>query len=156
MAFSSEIAQAYLSNYYCMDHTGTVAKRERIVVLGTGWGAHSFLQSIDATKYEVVVVSPRNFFLHTPLLSSSAVGTVEYRSITEVSMPDMAVALSTPIESSHLFLSMTTADPQCEPIRRLSGSHLHGYRSREQGEEMGGERLHCIGGSGPWLSVCCG
>lgn len=33
--------------------------RPRIVVLGTGWGAHAFLSSIDAVKYEVVVVSPR-------------------------------------------------------------------------------------------------
>lgn len=57
--------------------------RERIVVLGTGWGAHAFLQSIDAVKYDVVVVSPRNFMLFTPMLAGSAVGTVEFRSITE-------------------------------------------------------------------------
>lgn len=61
-------------------------KRPRVVVLGTGWGAHAFLSSIDATKYEVVVVSPRNFMLFTPMLAASAVGTVEYRSITEVSL----------------------------------------------------------------------
>lgn len=60
-------------------------KRQRVVVLGTGWGAHAFLSSIDALKYEVVVVSPRNFMLFTPMLAASAVGTVEYRSITEVS-----------------------------------------------------------------------
>lgn len=35
--------------------------RQRIVVLGTGWGAHAFLNSIDAVKHEVVVVSPRTF-----------------------------------------------------------------------------------------------
>lgn len=38
---------------------------------------------IDTGLYEVVIVSPRNFFLFTPMLSGSAVGTVEYRSITE-------------------------------------------------------------------------
>lgn len=57
--------------------------RQRIVVLGTGWGAHAFLQSVDAVKYEVVVVSPRNFMLFTPMLAGSAVGTVEFLSITE-------------------------------------------------------------------------
>ncbi|GAB5034123.1 nadh dehydrogenase [Nannochloropsis oceanica] len=57
--------------------------RQRIVVLGTGWGAHAFLQSVDALKYEVVVVSPRNFMLFTPMLAGSAVGTVEFLSITE-------------------------------------------------------------------------
>ena len=66
---------------YC---AGKEPKRPRIVVLGTGWGAHAFLSSIDALKYEVVVVSPRNFMLFTPMLAASAVGTVEYRSITEV------------------------------------------------------------------------
>jgi len=71
-------------NDHIQTMTGKIPKRERIVVLGSGWGAHSFLQSIDATKYEVVIVSPRNYFLHTPLLASSSVGTVEYRSITEV------------------------------------------------------------------------
>lgn len=54
-----------------------------MVVLGTGWAAHALLKEIDATKFEVTTVSPRNFFLFTPMLAASAVGTVEYRSITE-------------------------------------------------------------------------
>ena len=58
-------------------------RRERIVVLGSGWGAHSFLKTIDASLYEVIVVSPRNYFLFTPMLAASAVGTVEFRSIIE-------------------------------------------------------------------------
>ena len=33
--------------------------------------------------YDVTVVSPRNHFLFTPMLAASAVGTVEFRSITE-------------------------------------------------------------------------
>lgn len=31
----------------------------------------------------MVVVSPRNYFLFTPMLAASAVGTIEFRSITE-------------------------------------------------------------------------
>mmetsp|Transcript_1830 Transcript_1830/g.3984 ORF Transcript_1830/g.3984 Transcript_1830/m.3984 type:complete len:560 (-) Transcript_1830:365-2044(-) len=58
-------------------------KRERIVVLGTGWGSHAFLSTVDASKYEVIVISPRNFFLFTPMLAGAALGTVEYRSITD-------------------------------------------------------------------------
>ncbi|CAM9427994.1 unnamed protein product [Chrysoparadoxa australica] len=57
--------------------------KPRIVILGTGWGSHAMLKSIDATKYDVTTVSPNNFFLFTPMLAASAVGTVEYRSITE-------------------------------------------------------------------------
>jgi hypothetical protein len=57
--------------------------KEKIVVLGTGWGAASFLKDIDTTQYDVIVISPRNYFLFTPMLAGSSVGTVEYRSITE-------------------------------------------------------------------------
>lgn len=57
--------------------------KEKVVVLGTGWGGHSFLKTIDATKYDVKVISPRNYFMFTPMLAASAVGTVEFRSIIE-------------------------------------------------------------------------
>ena len=53
------------------------------MILGTGWGATSVLKTIDASKYEVTVVSPRNYFLMTALLPGVTVGTVEGRSIVE-------------------------------------------------------------------------
>lgn len=34
-------------------------------------------------KFEVIYVSPRNYFIFTPLLAASSVGTVDVRSITE-------------------------------------------------------------------------
>lgn len=40
-------------------------------------------QVIDSDKYEVIYVSPRNYFVFTPMLAASAVGTVDVRSITE-------------------------------------------------------------------------
>uniref|UniRef100_A0A7S4IZG0 NADH:ubiquinone reductase (non-electrogenic) n=1 Tax=Odontella aurita TaxID=265563 RepID=A0A7S4IZG0_9STRA len=58
-------------------------EKEKIVVLGVGWGAAAFLKDIDTSKFDVTVISPRNFFLFTPMLAGSAVGTVDYRSITE-------------------------------------------------------------------------
>ncbi len=36
-----------------------------------------------SNKYDIVVVSPRNFFLYTPLLPAVATGTMEERSIVE-------------------------------------------------------------------------
>jgi hypothetical protein len=36
-------------------------------------------QVIDTDAFEVVVVSPRNHFVFTPMLPSTAVGTVEFR-----------------------------------------------------------------------------
>jgi hypothetical protein len=45
-----------------------------VVVLGTGWGAHAFLQSIDAIKYEVVVVSPRKCLFFPSLIENGRGG----------------------------------------------------------------------------------
>ena len=59
------------------------SQRPRIVVLGTGWGSVSFLKHLDVNKYEIVVVSPRNYFLFTPLLPSACVGTLSMTSLTE-------------------------------------------------------------------------
>ena len=60
--------------------------KPRIVVLGSGWGAISFMKALDkktASKYDVVLLSPRNYFLYTPLLPAVATGTMEERSIVE-------------------------------------------------------------------------
>ena len=57
--------------------------RPRIVVLGSGWAAHALMKTIDTSKFDLVVVSPRNYFVFTPMLASSAVGTVEFRSVCE-------------------------------------------------------------------------
>lgn len=60
-----------------------VGQKEKVVVLGTGWASVKYAQNIDTTKFDVTVVSPRNFFLFTPFLPATVVGTVEPRSIVE-------------------------------------------------------------------------
>ncbi|WFD36969.1 hypothetical protein MCUN1_003861 [Malassezia cuniculi] len=62
---------------------GLGKRKERLVILGGGWAAVALLSRIDRDAYDVVLVSPNNFFLFTPLLPSAAVGTVETRSIIE-------------------------------------------------------------------------
>lgn len=57
--------------------------RSRLLVLGSGFGARHLLHHIDTAQYDVTVVSPRNHFLFTPLLPSTTVGTVEFRTIIE-------------------------------------------------------------------------
>lgn len=58
-------------------------ERRRLVILGTGFSAVMILKKINLKLYDVTVVSPRNHFLFTPLLPSTTVGTVEFRSIIE-------------------------------------------------------------------------
>lgn len=57
--------------------------RKTVIVLGTGWSAHAFVQLASIYDLRIVVVSPVNHFVFTPMLASAAVGTVEYRSMTE-------------------------------------------------------------------------
>lgn len=52
-------------------------------IAGTGWGSVSLLKKLDTENYNVVVISPRNYFLFTPLLPSCTTGLVEHRSIME-------------------------------------------------------------------------
>lgn len=57
--------------------------RKTVVVLGSGWAAHALMKVADCQKLRLIVISPSNHFVFTPMLASAAVGTVEYRSMTE-------------------------------------------------------------------------
>jgi NADH dehydrogenase len=57
--------------------------RERVVVLGSGWGGYTFSRELNAKKYQIVVVSPRPYFVFTPLLAGTSVGTLEFRTALE-------------------------------------------------------------------------
>jgi len=61
----------------------TSNRKKKLVILGTGWAALSLLKKMDQNLYDVTVVSPRNYFLFTPLLASTTIGTVDVRSIVE-------------------------------------------------------------------------
>lgn len=70
-------------------------EKPRVVVLGTGWAACRFLKGLDTKIYDVVCVSPRNHMVFTPLLASTCVGTLEFRSVAEpVSRIQSALATS--------------------------------------------------------------
>ncbi len=57
--------------------------RKTVVLLGSGWANHALMKVADCNKLRLIVVSPSNHFVFTPMLASAAVGTVEYRSMTE-------------------------------------------------------------------------
>ncbi|KAF2028773.1 nucleotide-binding domain-containing protein [Setomelanomma holmii] len=57
--------------------------RKRVVILGSGWSGFTVARSLDSRKFQAVVVSPRSYFAFTPLLASTAVGTLEFRTALE-------------------------------------------------------------------------
>ncbi|KAI0288321.1 NADH dehydrogenase [Russula brevipes] len=57
--------------------------KKNVVVVGSGWASTAFLKNLDTSEYNVTVISPRNFFLFTPLLPSVAVGTLASNSILQ-------------------------------------------------------------------------
>ena len=57
--------------------------KPRLLVIGSGWASHAFIKCIDTNLYRVLVISPTNYFVFTPMLASSSVGTTEVRSIVE-------------------------------------------------------------------------
>uniref|UniRef100_A0A7S3QLS1 NADH:ubiquinone reductase (non-electrogenic) n=1 Tax=Dunaliella tertiolecta TaxID=3047 RepID=A0A7S3QLS1_DUNTE len=83
---SPEVEPATPQVYTSLDESTKVTGKPRLVVLGSGWGAVSFIKALPANisqTYEVLLVSPRNYFLYTPLLPAVATGTMEERSIVE-------------------------------------------------------------------------
>ncbi|KAK4498432.1 hypothetical protein PRZ48_011090 [Zasmidium cellare] len=57
--------------------------RERVVILGSGWAGYNLARSLNPKKFQTVVVSPRSYFVFTPLLASTSVGTLEFRTALE-------------------------------------------------------------------------
>jgi len=58
-------------------------QRKKLVIVGTGWGGFALLKHVNKQMYDVAVISTRNHFLFTPLLASTTVGTLEFRSIIQ-------------------------------------------------------------------------
>ncbi|KAI9344455.1 FAD/NAD(P)-binding domain-containing protein [Pilaira anomala] len=72
------------TKHYIQTKTRTLARSQgRVVILGSGWAGFKLMKDLDKKNYDVSVISPRNYFVFTPLLASTSVGTLEFRCITE-------------------------------------------------------------------------
>ncbi|XWS52976.1 hypothetical protein CRYUN_Cryun11dG0118300 [Craigia yunnanensis] len=58
-------------------------EKPRVVVLGSGWAGCRLMKGLDPKLYDIVCVSRRNHMVFTPLLASTCVGTLEFRSVAE-------------------------------------------------------------------------
>ncbi len=84
--------------------------KQKLIILGSGFASFSTLKGINTSLYDVVIVSPRNHFIFTPLLPSTTVGTIEFRSIIEpirsakeYSTYYNALGISLDVEKKNLF-----------------------------------------------------
>ncbi|KAK1148583.1 hypothetical protein N8T08_009590 [Aspergillus melleus] len=59
------------------------AKKERVVILGSGWGGYSLSRKLAAQSFAPVVISPRSYFVFTPLLTDAAGGSLDFSNIVE-------------------------------------------------------------------------
>ncbi|KAJ7177882.1 NDE1, mitochondrial external NADH dehydrogenase [Mycena filopes] len=63
--------------------SSAVRQKQRLLVVGSGWGGYGVLRGVDKKRWDVTIVSPTNYFNFTPLLASCAVGTLEFRCAVE-------------------------------------------------------------------------
>lgn len=106
-------------------------KKKTLVILGSGWGSISLLKNLDTTLYNVVVVSPRNYFLFTPLLPSVPTGTIEIRSIIE---PVRAITRKAAGEVIYLEAEATDIDPVNNKLTIKQSTTVHsGHSGKDTG-----------------------
>ena len=110
--------------------------RPTIVVLGSGWAAHALLKVADTYKLRIIVVSPSNHFVFTPMLASASVGTVEYRSMTE------AVRAANPMIENYIEGMATDVDLEKKVLKVKLNNLLEGIKEGTSPEiEINYDRL---------------
>ncbi|RAL15697.1 putative pyridine nucleotide-disulfide oxidoreductase [Aspergillus homomorphus CBS 101889] len=70
-------------------HTSTVTAttaltdKPRVVILGSGWGGYNLSRKLSPSHYSPIVISPRSYFVFTPLLTDTAGGSLDFSHIVE-------------------------------------------------------------------------
>ena len=57
--------EAYVARHPPLNQLDPDPNKKTLVVLGSGWGSTSLLKGLNTEDYNVIVVSPRNYFLFT-------------------------------------------------------------------------------------------
>ncbi len=97
-------------------------------MLGSGWGATSFLKKVNTDEFNVVCLSPTNHFTFTPLLPSVTVGTLDGRSIAQPTRH------TTRFKSRHVQVYEATAekiDPVNKTVTFEDTSPIHGSLGKQ-------------------------
>ncbi|MBE3041788.1 FAD-dependent oxidoreductase, partial [Candidatus Bathyarchaeota archaeon] len=62
---------------------GHGSDKERVVILGSGWGGYALSRVLSPAVYSPVVISPRSYFVFTPLMTDAASGSLDFSHIVE-------------------------------------------------------------------------
>lgn len=87
------------------------------------------LKKLDTENYNVIVVSPRNYFLFTPLLPSCTTGTIEHRSIME---PVRAILRHKKAAVKFYEAEASSIDPDRKVIKVVDNSEIKGATSETE------------------------
>ncbi|KAJ5361855.1 hypothetical protein N7541_002699 [Penicillium brevicompactum] len=58
-------------------------QKERVVILGSGWGGYTLSRRLSPKTFAPLIISPRSYFVFTPLLTDAASGSLDFSNIVE-------------------------------------------------------------------------
>eukprot|EP00835_Amoeboradix_gromovi_P002961 NODE_181_length_15774_cov_0.163892.p6 type:complete len:321 gc:universal NODE_181_length_15774_cov_0.163892:14986-14024(-) len=117
------VGKTYYDFHYPPPLPKAVEKTKKLVILGTGWCSSSLIKALWSSEYEVTVVSPRNYFLFTPLLPQVTTGGTESRSIM---LPIRYLLRRKPFNVQFLEADCTKIDPFNKIIKIVDNSEVRG------------------------------
>lgn len=85
VSFQIQSGQRYLATYgeHSAATTKSDSKPERVVILGSGWGGYTISRRLSPKSFSPIVISPRSYFVFTPLLTDTASGSLDFSNIVE-------------------------------------------------------------------------
>ncbi|KAI9367641.1 pyridine nucleotide-disulfide oxidoreductase-domain-containing protein [Aspergillus egyptiacus] len=93
--------------------------KERIVILGSGWGGYTLSRKLSPKQFAPLVISPRSYFVFTPLLTSTAGGDLDFSHIVEpVRAPRAKVDF---IQAAARAIDLNRKTVLCEPTVVMGG-----------------------------------
>ncbi|KAL4926361.1 putative pyridine nucleotide-disulfide oxidoreductase [Aspergillus undulatus] len=93
--------------------------KERVVILGSGWGGYTVSRKLSPKKFSPVVISPRSYFVFTPLLTDTAGGNLDFSHIVEsVRNPKLSLDF---IQAAARAVDLDRKMVLCEPTIVKSG-----------------------------------
>ncbi len=123
------IGKTYYDFHYPPPMLEESEKTKRLVILGSGWGSTSLLKYLWSSEYRVTIISPRNYFLFTPLLPQVSLGATESRSIM---LPIRYLLRKKPFHVEFLEADCTKIDPFNKVIQIEDNSDVRGEIFQKQ------------------------